>query len=30
MLKAIGADLADDGGKIPFGYLFQAFVTMRR
>ncbi len=29
MLKAIGAELADSDGKIPFGYLFQAFIAVR-
>jgi hypothetical protein len=30
MLKAIGAELADNNGKIPFGYLFATFITVRR
>lgn len=28
-LEAIGAALADDDGKVPFGYVFQAFLTRR-
>jgi hypothetical protein len=30
MLRAIWAELADGDGKIPFGYLFQAFITVRK
>ncbi len=30
MLKAIGAELTDSDGKIPFGYLFQALIAIRR
>ena len=28
-LQAIGAALADDEGRVPFGYLFQAFLATR-
>jgi hypothetical protein len=30
MLRAIWAELADGDGKIPFGYLFQAFIAVRK
>ena len=29
-LRAIGAELADGDGKIPFGYFFQAFIAVRK
>ena len=28
-LQGIGAALTDDGGKVPFGYLFQVFLVIR-
>jgi hypothetical protein len=30
MLRAIGTELADGDDKIPFGYLVQAFIAVRK